>query len=187
MIVLDTNVLSALMRTTPDAVVRPESEVPTLTEFSKTFLESYAESNNEASTVREKRRTIKRALLPLLGNLRLDQIRARDIETYKAKRLATKTRKGKPPAHKTVNEELAILNKILGVAVEWEIRSGAFWVKIRDRWFEVPAGRTMHVAKDASGVPTDPNPWQGEAILFWEWPDYSAQPRIYCFQPPDLT
>ncbi|HWB78079.1 MAG TPA: tyrosine-type recombinase/integrase [Nannocystaceae bacterium] len=98
-----------------------ERDVPTLAVFTETFIETYAKTNNEESTVREKQRTLRRAILPLLGHLRLDQITTREVESYKAKRLATKTRKGKPPAAKTINEELAILGKLLGVAHEWEV------------------------------------------------------------------
>lgn len=94
---------------------------PTLAEFAETFLTDYASINNEGTTVVEKRRTIARSLVPLLGHLRLDEINARQIEAYKAQRLASKTRKKKAPANKTVNEELAILSKLLRVALEWEL------------------------------------------------------------------
>lgn len=97
------------------------AEVPTVEEFAKTFLTEYAAANNEASTVREKQGALRRAILPLLGHLRLDRVSAREIEAYKSRRLASMTRKGKPPAAKTINEELAILYKMLRTAHEWEI------------------------------------------------------------------
>jgi integrase len=89
--------------------------IPRLREFAEECLQTYFANNNRPRTVREKRRALKRAILPALGGLRLDQIRPRVIEQYKAERLATGLRA------KTINEELAILGKILRIAVEWEV------------------------------------------------------------------
>jgi integrase len=100
---------------------RATTRVPTLNEFSVTFLRDYAAVNNEASTVREKKNALRRSILPLLGHLPLDRIGAKEIESYKAQRLAMTTRRGKPPAAKTINEELAITYKMLRTAHEWEL------------------------------------------------------------------
>ncbi|MCX4239497.1 tyrosine-type recombinase/integrase [Paraliomyxa miuraensis] len=89
-----------------------EEEVPTFKEFAGYFIETYATTNNRPSTVREKRRTLGRGLLEHLGRLRLHQITARHVETFKARR----KKDGVGP--KTINEELAILSKILGYAGE---------------------------------------------------------------------
>lgn len=94
-------------------------EVPTFASFATTFIDNYARANNEESTVREKERTIRRALLPTFGPLRLDAIGAREIEAYKAARLSSRTNKGTKPKPKTINEEIAILSKMLNVAHEW--------------------------------------------------------------------
>jgi len=103
----------------PQPMPAPKREVPTLRKFADTFLNIYANTNNRPSTAREKRRCLGRAILPALGDLRLDRIGPREIEAYKASRLASKTVMGRKPANKTVNEELAILAKILRVAQEW--------------------------------------------------------------------
>ncbi len=94
-------------------------EAPTFASFATSFIENYARANNEESTVREKERVIRRVLLPAFGHLRLDAIRAREIEAYKARRLSSRTRKGAKPKPKTINEEVAILAKLLRVAQEW--------------------------------------------------------------------
>src|SRR5690606_33103398 len=83
------------------------------------FIETYATTNNRPSTVREKRRALGRGLLDELGRLRLDQITVRHVEGFKARR----KRDGVAP--KTINEELAILSKILGFAEEIGELTGA--------------------------------------------------------------
>ena len=102
-----------------ERVTTREKEVPTLSAFADEFMETYAKTNNRPSTCREKRRCLARSILPALGHLRLDEIGAREIERYKAARLGSTTRKGTKPAAKSVNEELAILGKILRLAYEW--------------------------------------------------------------------
>src|SRR5690606_1745560 len=89
-----------------------EQSVPTLAEFATIFLETYATTNNRPSTVREKRRALGRGLLDELGHLRLDRIGTREVEAFKARR------KNDGVGPKTINEELAILSKILGYAEE---------------------------------------------------------------------
>ncbi len=86
--------------------------VPKFTKFANFFIETYATTNNRPSTVREKRRALRRGMLSHLGHLRLDQIGARQVESFKARR----KKEGVGP--KTINEELAILSKILGYAEE---------------------------------------------------------------------
>ena len=89
-----------------------ERRVPTFAAFAAYFLETYAATNNRPSTVREKRRALGRGLLEELGQLRLDAIGAREVEAFKARR------KQDGVGNKTINEELAILRKILSYAEE---------------------------------------------------------------------
>jgi integrase len=89
-----------------------ERAVPTLADFATFFLDTYASTNNRPSTVREKRRALGRGLLDELGHLRLDRIGTREVEAFKARR------KNDGVGPKTINEELAILSKILGYAEE---------------------------------------------------------------------
>ena len=89
-----------------------EKRAPRLAAFCEHFLETYATTHNRPSTVREKRRALGRGLLDHVGHLRLDRITARHIETFKARR----KREGVGP--KSINEELAILSKVLNYAEE---------------------------------------------------------------------
>ncbi len=89
-----------------------EERIPTFAKFADYFIETYATTNNRPSTVREKRRALRRGMLSAMGHLRLNKIGARQIESFKARR----KRDGVGP--KTINEELAILSKILGYAEE---------------------------------------------------------------------
>ena len=63
-----------------------ENPVPKLAAFADFFIETYATTNNRPSTVREKRRALGRGMLQHFGNLRLDQIGLREIESFKARR-----------------------------------------------------------------------------------------------------
>ena len=91
---------------------KEEEPAPKFTKFAAFFIDTYATTNNRPSTVREKRRALRRGMLDLFGHLRLDQIGSRQIEAYKARR------KQDGVGNKTINEELAILSKILGYAEE---------------------------------------------------------------------
>ncbi len=88
------------------------NEVPTLAQFKERFL-TYSENNNKPSAVHAKRLALKNHLEPVFGKLRLNQIRQQEIEAYKAQKLREKL------SAKTVNNQLAILRKLLNLAVEW--------------------------------------------------------------------
>lgn len=105
-------VRAALLEGTRSSKEDTQPAVPTLASFAAYFIDTYATTNNRPSTVREKRRTLGRGMLAELGRLRLDQIGPRQLEAFKARR------KKDGVGNKTINEELAILSKILGYAEE---------------------------------------------------------------------
>ncbi|MEM7154170.1 MAG: site-specific integrase [Myxococcota bacterium] len=90
----------------------PRKPAPKFAKFADFFIETYATTNNRPSTVREKRRALRRGLLDHVGHLRLDQIGTRHVESFKARR------KKDGVGNKTINEEIAILSKVLGYAEE---------------------------------------------------------------------
>jgi integrase len=112
----------------------PEPKVvPTLKEFQEEFVSTYAVSNNKPSEVEAKRCVFRAHLVPEIGHRRLDEIDARVIEHYKAKKLAA----GLHP--KTINNHLTILGKMLSVAGEWGIITHAprmKWLKAPDPEFD---------------------------------------------------
>jgi len=91
----------------------PKKEVPTLKEFSKEFLETYARTHNRESEQEAKRCILNRHLLPRFGRKPLDQITVRDIERLKADLVQTH----RP---KTINNILSVLRKLLRYAEELE-------------------------------------------------------------------
>jgi integrase len=97
----------------------------TLAEFASNFVETYATTNNKASEVHSKRRFLRKHLLPYLGKLCLDQITTMKIEEYKK----AKTAEGYKP--KTVNNHLAVLRKLLNVAVEWKMLTAQQLPKVK--------------------------------------------------------
>ena len=103
-----------------ERMMRPEArkkrkEVPTLQEFAREFLETYARTNNKPSEVKSKKCVFNHHLLPAFGRKRLDQIGAREIEKFKSR----KVKEGLSP--KTINNLLTVLRKCLSLAAEWEL------------------------------------------------------------------
>ncbi len=93
----------------------PPAPVPTIAEFAHDYVEVYAKNNNKPSEVWSKQSTLKHHILPYFGAKGLDQVKMRDVERFKAQQ----RRKGLKA--KTINNHLTILNRMFGVAVEWEI------------------------------------------------------------------
>ena len=102
-------------RTAEEEVNNKKEEV-TFRTFAKTFLTDYAATNNKPSTVESKEMILRLHLKPFFGDKKLGQIKARDIERYKA----VKYKDGKGLSKKTINEHLTVLRKLLSVAIEWE-------------------------------------------------------------------
>jgi integrase len=111
-----------------DAQQPTRKEAPTLKEFSKDFIETYAVNNNKPSEVKGKKSIFKHHLLDVFGRTRIDKIGAKEIEKYKNKKL----KEGLSP--KTINNHLTVLRRCLSLAAEWEIID--FNLKLK--WMKVP-------------------------------------------------
>jgi integrase len=92
-----------------------KAAVPTVAEFEKEFLDTYAKVNNKPSEVAAKTSHLKVHLLPFFGKMKLDAITPRDIERYKAAKLTGE----KAQSPKSINNHLTVLRRMLGVAVDW--------------------------------------------------------------------
>jgi integrase len=88
------------------------SQAPLYSDYAPRFL-VYATTNNRPSEVASKEAILRRHLVPAFGLLRLDQIRATDIEEFKARKLAERF------APSTIVNFLTVLRKSLTVAREW--------------------------------------------------------------------
>ena len=92
----------------------PKKEVPTLNVFGPRFVENYARANRQkASTIAAKNSILKTHLYVRLGDKKLDEISDEDVQALKSS-LAEHSRK-------TVNNVLAVLGKLLKVAVKWKV------------------------------------------------------------------
>ena len=103
-----------VLRPPPPAV----REVPRLRDFAKEFLASHVVINNKPSEQASKRGILDRWILPLLGDLRLDDIGRREIDKLQAAVLAPRVEGGRPRSRKTANNVLAVLSRTLRYAVE---------------------------------------------------------------------
>lgn len=86
-------------------------EVPTVAEFAERFIE-WSEVHNKPSSVYAKRCALKEHLLPAFGRIRLNALSPLAIESFKAE----KRRAGLKA--KTLRNQLAVLSKLLNLAVE---------------------------------------------------------------------
>jgi integrase len=101
----------------PSSLERPHTEtkeVPTLRQFGPRFVDNYARANRQkASTIAAKESILKAHLYPRLGDKRLDAIGDEDVQALKSS-LAKRSKK-------TVNNVLAVLGKLLRIAVKWKV------------------------------------------------------------------
>lgn len=112
-------------------LVRAATESPRLVEFADRWLNEYVATNLKPSTHRTYEQRLRLNLLPIVGNRRLNEITAHDIELVKMKLLEDGGRPG------TVNKALSVLRKCLETAIEWELPA-----KLpRIRWMREPPPR----------------------------------------------
>lgn len=94
-----------------------ETAIPTLAEFVPRYMEEFCVANKQKpSTIDSKQATFDGRLLPLLGNLRLDEIGEEQVQRVKANMKDCKP--------KTINNVLCVLSKALKVAVRWRKTTG---------------------------------------------------------------
>jgi integrase len=93
----------------PDAQLGASS-APTLEEFSRIYLESYALLHKKPRSVAEDRRNLELHILPILGGKKLAEITAGDIAQFH-------TLRGHRPAN--ANRCLALLSHIFSIGAKW--------------------------------------------------------------------
>jgi integrase len=81
----------------------------------ESFLAVYAAMHNKPSELAAKTTILRRHLLPCFGARPLAEIRAEEIERYKAGKLASGL------SRKTINNHLAVLSRLFKLALEWEV------------------------------------------------------------------
>jgi integrase len=89
--------------------------VPTLRDFAERWLRDYVSVNNRPIALRTRTSLMRARILPEFGRRRLDDIRAEDVEHFKASLLRDNLRP------KTINNILGALRSCLLVAREWEV------------------------------------------------------------------
>ena len=96
--------------------IDPPQVIPeqTFAKFSRTWLETYAKTNNKPSECRTKHGVVERHLIPFFGRMKLSEIKTLDVESYKVQKTTESL------CAKTINNHLVILGKCLRTAEEWE-------------------------------------------------------------------
>lgn len=95
-------------------VVEEEVIKKSFEEFSQEWMQNYSAVNNKYSEYRSKESILNKHLLPFMGKFKLSEISTKHVERYKA----LKNKEGL--ANKTINNHLAVLNKCLRDAFDWE-------------------------------------------------------------------
>lgn len=92
--------------------VRPEAakEVPTITAWSKNFMEGYAASHKPSSR-RDKRQRLDLDVLPAVGHLRLDELRQEHVDKIVSNML------DRERGRKGINTTTSVLSSLIGYAV----------------------------------------------------------------------
>jgi integrase len=90
-----------------------KTPTPTLAEFWIDFLDNYVLTENKSSEHVAKKGIWKNHIEPHFGRLKIDEIGAEHVARYKAAKLKLEF------DPKTVNNQLAVLRRMLAVAVEW--------------------------------------------------------------------
>lgn len=96
-----------------DGTYGKREEAPTVAAFEDEFISVYARVENKNSEVEAKKRHLKNHIVPFFGRMRLDQIGPEHVARYKAAKL----KDDYDP--KSINNQLAVLRKLLAVAVDW--------------------------------------------------------------------
>ncbi len=99
----------------------PKTSCPTVREFYPRFMADYVKGENKPSEADSKTDIFENHLLPAFGDMRLDEIKSGDIDTFKAGQRAKITVKKTAMKKKTVNNQLTVLRKMFVQARDWEI------------------------------------------------------------------
>jgi len=95
-----------------DVRIAPMKEVPTIRGYSEPFMDIYAASHKPSSK-RDKRQRLDAYILPLLGDVRLDELRQEHVDQLVAM-LLKRERNGR----KGINTTLSVLSALVGYAVK---------------------------------------------------------------------
>jgi integrase len=136
---------------------KEKKDVPTVAAFAGEFVTTYAKVHNKPSEVWTKESHLKVHLVPVFGGMRLDEIGLRDIERYKAKKVA----EGQAP--KSINNHLTVLRRLLGVAAEWGLIEAAPKFKL----MKAPKPKFDFLTFEESDrlIEAAEEPWKTEVIV----------------------
>ena len=88
--------------------------IPTLAAFAEEYVRAWATPRNKQTTLQDKKSHLRKRLEPRFGELQLDQIGRREIDSFTADMLEEEV------APNTINNYLTTLGDMLTAAVEWE-------------------------------------------------------------------
>jgi integrase len=99
----------------PMAERHADRAAPTIEALAERYLAEYARPRKRARTVKDDESLLRQLIVPKLGRLRVDAVRRHEIEAFHRQISATTPIRA--------NRCLALLSKMFGLAVGWEIRA----------------------------------------------------------------
>lgn len=114
-------------------------EVPTIREYVDPFMDGYAAAHKPSSR-RDKRQRLDAYILPVVGDLRLDELRQEHVDKIIATLLATDSRKtGEKLGRKGINTTMSVLSSLIGYAVKNKLIADpelSYVIKVQDAELE---------------------------------------------------
>jgi len=122
-----------------DRTSSTKTRSPTFEEFAWKWFDVYSVPNNKYSEQKTKRSTLNCALIPHFGKMRIEDIKAMQVEQFKAKSIKQGL------SRKTINNRLAVLSRCIATAYEWLKLSGG---PPKIVWLKCPPPPTRFLSPD---------------------------------------
>jgi len=165
-----------------DSMPKEKPPCPIFRDYAEAFMTNCAEVENKPSEILSKERTLRNHLFPAFGKKPLDLISRDGIKAFRSKQL----KDGYSP--KTINNHVAVLNRILGEAVEAGILD--FVPRVRRLKSPPPESKFLTEEEAVALVNAAEEPWkymillglttglrQGE-LLALQWRDINRERRF---------
>ena len=112
---IDAQKFKAKLIIDPSGRSRIESDARTFNDLAEEWLAKYASIKKEESSIKMDRGDLRKHILPVFGQVRLDKIKQSDLEWFRAD-----LKNEKNLSNKTINNVMGLMGTMLKMAVEWD-------------------------------------------------------------------
>ncbi|MCA9582554.1 MAG: hypothetical protein KC416_12220 [Myxococcales bacterium] len=118
---VDSNAVDEFLSALDQRPGKSRKAAPSFADFAQEWLDTRVKGAVRESQVQSDESILRCHLLPAFGRRNLDNIRARDIEKYLAKKRAETSPRGSAYSSKSLRNHLGVLNRILTSALDYEL------------------------------------------------------------------